>query len=44
VAGIYEAGLPWTNMEWKLTPVVETAEALQVQDKITAWAEKVLGR
>jgi hypothetical protein len=42
-AGIYEAGLPWTNMEWKFIPVVEAAEAVQIQDKVTAWGEKILG-
>ena len=39
----YEAGLPWTNMEWKVIPVVESAQAVQLQDKVTAWAQKILG-
>ena len=42
-AANYEAGLPWTNMEWKVIPVVESAQALQLQDKVTAWAQKILG-
>ena len=42
-AGVYEAALPWTNMEWKVIPVVEGTEALPIQDKVTAWGEKVLG-
>jgi hypothetical protein len=42
-AGIYEAGLPWTNMEWKVIPVVEAAEAVRIQDKVNAWGQKILG-
>jgi hypothetical protein len=42
-AGVVEAALPWTNMEWQVIPVVEAAELLQLEQKVTAWAQKILG-
>ena len=42
-AGVVEAALPWTNQAWKVIPVVEAAELLQIEQKVTAWAEKILG-
>jgi len=42
-AAIYEAGLPWTGWEWKAIPVVEAADMLQIEQKVTAWARKILG-
>ena len=42
-AGVVEAALPWTNMEWKVIPVVEAGELLAIQDKVTTWGDKILG-
>jgi hypothetical protein len=42
-AGVVEAAMPWTNMEWRVIPVVEAAEQLKIGDKVTSWAEKILG-
>lgn len=42
-AGVLEAALPWTNMEWRVIPAVEAAEQLKIADKVTNWAEKILG-
>ena len=42
-AAAYEAGLPWTGWEWKMTPVVEAADMLQIEQKVTAWTQKTLG-
>jgi len=42
-AAAYEAGLPWTGWDWKMIPVVEAADMLKFQDKVTAWAQKILG-
>ena len=42
-AAAYEAGLPWAGWEWKMTPVVEAADMLQIEQKVTAWTQKTLG-
>ena len=42
-AGVVEAALPWTNQAWKVIPVVEAAELLQIEQKVTAWEQKILG-
>jgi hypothetical protein len=42
-AAVYEATLPWTGWEWKAIPVVEAADMLQIEQKVTAWAQKILG-
>lgn len=41
-AAAYEAALPWTGWEWKVTPVVEASEAVQIQLGVFAWEDKVL--
>jgi Domain of unknown function (DUF3303) len=42
-AAIYEAGLPWTGWDWKTIPVVEAADMLQIEQKVTGWTQKILG-
>ena len=42
-AAAYEAALPWTGWDWKMTPVVEGADMLQIEQKVTAWTQKILG-
>jgi hypothetical protein len=42
-AAVYEAALPWTGWEWKVIPVVEPAQMLQIQEKVSTWGEGVLG-
>ena len=42
-AAAYEALFPWTGWDWKAIPVVEAADMLQIEQKITSWAQKILG-
>ncbi len=42
-AAAFEAGLPWTGWDWKMIPVVEAADMLQIEQKVTAWTQKILG-
>ena len=42
-AADYEATIPWTGWEWKTIPVVEPPANLEIQQKVRAWEDKVLG-
>jgi len=42
-AADYEATIPWTGWEWKTIPVVEPPTNLEIQQKVRAWEDKVLG-
>jgi hypothetical protein len=42
-AADYEATISWTGWEWKTVPVVEPPENLQINQKVRAWEDKVLG-
>jgi hypothetical protein len=42
-AAAFEAGVPWTGWEWKTIPVVEPPANLEIEDRVSAWEDKVLG-
>jgi len=42
-AADYEATIPWTGWEWKTIPVVEPPANLEIQQKVRAWEDRVLG-
>jgi len=41
-AAVVEAALPWSGWEWRIIPVVEGAELLQMEDKVASWEDKAL--
>ena len=42
-AADYEATIPWTGWERKTIPVVEPPANLEIQQKVRAWEDRVLG-